>query len=188
MIILRYISLRIAFGLSVGWVSLGMRPFSTKSKCKQFEPRHDKTNKMSVHPAKTQISLGIHPVWPESSLCAQLVAKDPSFLHANSIDSDQTGRMPRLIWIFAGHTAILLVLSCRGSSVFVVNIWKLWICLVSEQNQNSNWLVKRQYDNHSPGPVTAGNQSLVLTREEGLAHTCQLWKFHGGRKQENDHF
>ena len=29
----------------------------------QCEPRHDKTNKMSVRPAKTQISLGIRPVW-----------------------------------------------------------------------------------------------------------------------------
>ena len=27
------------------------------------EPRHDKTNKMSVRPAKTQIRLGIRPVW-----------------------------------------------------------------------------------------------------------------------------
>ena len=27
-----------------------------------IEPRHDKTNKMSVRPVKTQISLGIHPV------------------------------------------------------------------------------------------------------------------------------
>ena len=26
------------------------------------EPRHDKTNKVIVCPAKTQISLGIHPV------------------------------------------------------------------------------------------------------------------------------
>ena len=26
------------------------------------QPLHDKTNKMTVHPAKTQISLGIHPV------------------------------------------------------------------------------------------------------------------------------
>ena len=26
------------------------------------EPRHDKTNKMSVRPSKTQISLGIRPV------------------------------------------------------------------------------------------------------------------------------
>ena len=55
---------------------------------------HDKTNKMTVRPAKTQICLGIHPVCSESSLCAQWVAKDPSFLHADSKDSNQTGRMP----------------------------------------------------------------------------------------------
>ena len=36
----------------------------------KFEPRHDKTNKMSVRQAKTQISLGIRPVWSESSLSA----------------------------------------------------------------------------------------------------------------------
>ena len=79
--------------------------------------RHDKTNKMSVRPAKTQISLGIPPIWSESPLCAQWVhvAKDPRFLHADSEDSDQTGRMPRLIWVFAGRTATLLVLSYRGS-------------------------------------------------------------------------
>ena len=51
------------------------------------EPRHDKTNTLSVRPAKTQISLGIRPVWSESSLCAQWVAKDPSFLHADSENS-----------------------------------------------------------------------------------------------------
>ena len=50
------------------------------------EPRHEKTNKMSVRPAKTQISLGIRPVWSESSLCTQWVAKDPSFLPADSED------------------------------------------------------------------------------------------------------
>ena len=75
-----------------------------------FEPPHDKTNKMTERPAKTQISLGIKPVWSESSLRAQYVDKDPRFLHADSEDSDQTGRMPRLIWVFAGRTVILLVL------------------------------------------------------------------------------
>ena len=75
-----------------------------------YEPPHDKTNNMTVRPAKTQISLGIHPVWSESSLCTQWVAKDPSFLHADSEDSDQTGRMPRLIWVFARRTVTLLVL------------------------------------------------------------------------------
>ena len=49
------------------------------------------------------------------------VDKDPSFLHADSEDSDQTGRMSRLVWVFAGHTATLLVLSCRGSGK--VAIW-----------------------------------------------------------------
>ena len=33
-----------------------------------FEPSHDKTNKVTMRPAKTRISLGIRPVWSESSL------------------------------------------------------------------------------------------------------------------------
>ena len=53
----------------------------------------------------------------QSSLCAQRVAKAPRFLHADSKNSDQTGgRTPRLIWVFTGRTAILLVLSCRVSN------------------------------------------------------------------------
>ena len=32
----------------------------------KIEPQHDKTNKMSVRPAKTQIRLDICPVWSES--------------------------------------------------------------------------------------------------------------------------
>ena len=54
-----------------------------------------------------------------SSLCAQWVAKNPNFLHADSENSDQTGRMPRLIWVFAGPTATLLVLSCHGSGDYI---------------------------------------------------------------------
>ena len=60
------------------------------------------------------------PVWSESSLCAQWLAKDTRFPHADSEDSDQTGRMPRLIWVFAGRTLILLVLSWGGSDFFVI--------------------------------------------------------------------
>ena len=50
--------------------------------------------------AKTQISLGICPVWSESSLSAQWVAKDPMFLHA---DSKEAERMPRLICLRWAH-------------------------------------------------------------------------------------
>ena len=97
---------------------------------KTYEPRHDKTNKVTVHPAKTQISLGICPVWSESSLYTQWVAKEPRFLHADSEDSDQPGWMPRLIWVFAGRTLILLVLSCHGSIMLrIITLPKqlLWI-------------------------------------------------------------
>ena len=62
------------------------------------EPRHYKTNKMSVRPAKTQISLGIRPVWSESLQCAQWVAKDPNFLHADSKDSDQDWADTQGLW------------------------------------------------------------------------------------------
>ena len=79
------------------------------------EPRHEKTNKLSVCPAKTQMSLGIRPVWSESSLSAWGNLWSLAVHWTHSDDSDQTGRMPRLIWVFAGCTLILLVLSCRGS-------------------------------------------------------------------------
>ena len=70
---------------------------------------------MSVRQAKTQISLGIRPVWPESSLSAWRKLESLATHWAHSEDSDQTGRMPRLIWVFAGRTVTLLVLSCCGS-------------------------------------------------------------------------
>ena len=65
-----------------------------------------------------RISLDICPVWSESSLCTQWVAKDPSFFHADSEDSDQTGRMPRLIWVFGGCTCHFVGFVMRRLSLF----------------------------------------------------------------------
>ena len=110
------------YNVSLTWLVKG-------KKAKQwtmYEPPHDKTNKMTVRPAKTQISLGIRPVWSESSLCAQWVAKDPSFLHADSEDwSDWADAQADL-----SHRrvhVILLVLSWGGSyrdERIYDNIWK----------------------------------------------------------------
>ena len=66
-----------------------------------------------MSPAKTQISLGIRPVWSESLLSAWRNLGSLATHWAYSVDSDQTGQIPRLIWVFAGHTVILLVLSWR---------------------------------------------------------------------------
>ena len=73
------------------------------------EPPHDKTNNVAVRQAKIQISLGIRPVWSESLLSAWRKLGSLAIHWANSEDSDQTGWMPRLIWVLAGHTVILLV-------------------------------------------------------------------------------
>ena len=64
-----------------------------------------KPTKWHVRPAKTQISLGIRPVWSESSLSAWRELGSLATHWAHSEDSDQTtGRMPRLICVFAGRT------------------------------------------------------------------------------------
>ena len=60
-----------------------------------YEPQHYKTNKMTCAPREDSDQPG-HPP-------SQCVAEEPMFLHADSKDSDQTGRMSRLIWVFAAR-------------------------------------------------------------------------------------
>ena len=74
-----------------------------------------KPTKWHVRLANTQISMDIRPVWSESSLSAWRKLGYLAIHWAHSKDSDQTGRMPRLIWVFAGRIVILLVLSWGGS-------------------------------------------------------------------------
>ena len=61
---------------------------------------HDKTNNVVVHPAKTQISLGIRPVWSESSLSAWRKLWSLTTHWAHSEDYDQTGQSLRIrpVW------------------------------------------------------------------------------------------
>ena len=74
--------------------------------------RMRKLIKRHVRPAKTQISLGISPIWLDSSLSAWRKLGSLAIHLTHSEDSDQTGRMPRLIWVFAGHSChLFLVLS-----------------------------------------------------------------------------
>ena len=81
---------------------------------------------MCVCPAKTRISLGIHPVWSESSLCA--------WRKLGSL-ATHWAQVKALIWVFAGRTLILLVLSCRNSHVQTAKLFPLltvsdWVCPV----------------------------------------------------------
>ena len=95
---------------------------------------------MTVRPAKTQISLGIRPVWSESSLCAQWITKNPSFLHADSEVSNQTGRMPRLIWVVAGRTCHFVGF-IMGRLIFCLS-WFLYLKLCKTCKKYKNILKK----------------------------------------------
>ena len=63
-----------------------------------------KPTKWHVRPAKIQISLGICRVWSESSLSIWRKLRSLTTYWAHSEDSDQSGRMPRLIWVFDGSS------------------------------------------------------------------------------------
>ena len=78
-----------------------------------------KLKKWPVHPANTQISLGICPGWSESLLCAQWELRTQAFF-MRTAKTDQTGWMPRLIPVFAGRTCHFVgsvmrqLISCSG--------------------------------------------------------------------------
>ena len=76
-----------------------------------------KPTKWPVHPMMTLISLSMHLIWPEFSLGAWGSLGSLATHLAHSEDSDQTGRMPRRIWVNAGCTGhfvcfVMLQLIC----------------------------------------------------------------------------
>ena len=93
-----------------------------------------KPTKWPVHPAKTQISLSICPVWSESLLCTQLVAKDPMFLYADREDWSYWGDAQidmSLRWAYV----ILLVLSCCISTCLLHHLQVKHTALLWKENK-----------------------------------------------------
>ena len=83
-----------------------------------IEPAHDKTNKMtcslSEYSAQTGRVLSLASHWSHIE------------------DSDQTGRMPRLIWVYAWHTGQFV-----GFVMWPLSAW----CQVSDHCPYIRWLV-----------------------------------------------
>ena len=97
-----------------------------KLKLSTNELPDDKTNNVTVRPAKTRISLDIRPVWSESSLSDWRKLGSLATHWVHSEDSDQTGR-----------TVILLVLSWGGSNVLC---WHIWVS--SWENLSSGFVTR----------------------------------------------
>ena len=88
----------------------------------RFEPAHDKTYKMAIAPNEDSGQPGIGPVWSASLLSEWRKLESLATSWAHSEDSDQTGRMPRLICVFAGRTC------------YFVGLVRRWLILELHQN------------------------------------------------------
>ena len=101
-----------------------------------YEIWHDKTNKMSVRPAKTLISMGIRPVWSESqSLSAWRKPWVPTERTAKTLI--RLGGCPGWSESSLGAHSFLLVLSFVAHMVYTHGYtrgsgWGMWNSLISK--------------------------------------------------------
>ena len=94
--------------------------------------------KWHMRPAKTQISLGIRPDWSESSLSPWRKHRSLATHWAHSEDSDQTGRMPRLIWDFAGRTSFCWFCHDAAHMMLIFNKYSLFNSIkIDKKNYSS---------------------------------------------------
>ena len=69
----------------------------------------------------------ICPIWSESSLFAWINLRSLATHWAHTEDSDQTGRMPLLIWVFSDRTVILLCPATRKWRGIMLYPPKFWV-------------------------------------------------------------
>ena len=121
-----------------------------------------KPTKWHVRPAK--IRPGIRPDWSGSSLSARKSLGSLAIHWVPSEDTDQTGRMPSLIWVFAGRT-------CH----FVGFIMRRLIYFEWNRNYNSQSNMENKYcqvAHHTIIIITT-----TLFQDDHIWHKCQsnIW-------------
>ena len=143
-----------------------------------------KLTKWHVHPAKTQISLCIRPVWTESLLCAQWVAKNPNFFKRTAKTLIRLGECPGWSESLLGAHAILLVLSRCGSYIFLVTV--MILNFRTDMSEALNKHCRPRTDCSAPftilthtssGPRGGGGNSLYFVwyrRAAGIAPIFQV--------------
>ena len=89
---------------------------------------------------------------------------------AHSEDSDQTGRMPRLIWVTAGRTATLLILSRGGSYNYLLPDSPCWSQTSTSWGNPSCKLVMLGFDSKS------SNIMIIIFRSWSHLRGCSMDK------------
>ena len=120
-----------------------------------------KPTKWHVRQAKIHISLGTCQS-DQSLLCTQWVAKNPSFLHIDREDSDWTGQMPRMIWVFSGRTCHFVDFVMRWLYVLFSGVYA-WIIIILI----TGFLINLQVQGQHP-------YQWAPFQVAGLLHTWQI--------------
>ena len=135
---------------------------------------------MCTHQRHRSASLGIRPVWSESSLCTEWVAKDPRFLHVDSEDwpnwayaqADLSLRWAHMSFCwFCGAVAQFWKLDCIGRvkdwSLLLqpkkVIAWEFYVWLQSKEELHK---VRRELVRSPKSPKTSLAAQAVLRRVE----------------------
>ena len=129
------------------------------------EPPHDKTKKMKMRPRQTQISLGIRPVLIRVFTVCSVSSSGPKLSSCRQRRLirlggcpgwTQTGRMPRLNWVFAGRTRYFVGFVMRRLS------WLL--CTYSNKTTWTGMEMLKQTRNHTCTRMQGAISSFQLKR------------------------
>ena len=120
---------------------------------------------------------GYLPIWSESSQCAQWVAEDPMFLHADS-ENWSDWWMPRLIWVFAGSKGHFVGFVMRQLICIRWRLRSACASLLSNQSLLSAWRSYRSLIIHKALREDS-DESVQMLVEAGLESSpitfCRFW-------------
>ena len=102
------------------------------------ESPHDKTNKMACAPSEDSDQYGYPPSMIRVFAVAWRNLGSFATHKAHSEDSYQTGRMPRLIWVFGGRTCHFVGFDMRRLRIFR--------CISSENDLNDFYHLSYKID------------------------------------------
>ena len=152
-----------------------------------------KPAKWHMRPAKTQISLGIRPVWSVVTVRMKKAWVLSCPLSASE-DTDQTGWMPRLIWVFAGRTVILLVLSWGSSYYESANacVWQFYCFFTASERSAVQASAQVEADLGCPVSIHPGRHNkspweTVRIYQEAGGHIDRLLMSHMDSKSRLIH-
>ena len=127
---------------------------------------------------KTQIGLSICPVRLVSLLPAGKNIRSLATHWAHSEDSDQTGRMPRLIWVFAGRTGQFVVFVMRRLIYFRRSTTKPTKCHVRPAKTQISLNIRPVWSVFAVNFMGSSEPKLCSSRQQRLwisLSRCQGW-------------